>query len=88
MLKALYSSARISVDINDSSINVNRGVLQGSILSPFLFNLYINDLIEKIKEVAYEVLAYADDIAILCSCEKEINLEIDVVDGQKKTNLF
>jgi len=38
--------------------------------------------------VAYEVLAYADDIAILCSCEKEINLEIDVVDGQKKTNLF
>ena len=39
VLKALYSSARISVDINDSSINVNRGVLQGSILSPFLFNL-------------------------------------------------
>ena len=88
MLKALYSSARISVDINDSSINVNRGVLQGSILSPFLFNLYINDLIEKIKKVAFEVLAYADDIAIQCSCEKEINLEIDVVDGQKKTNLF
>jgi hypothetical protein len=43
VLKALYSSARISVDINDSSINVNRGVLQGSILSPFLFNLYINE---------------------------------------------
>ena len=41
VLKALYSSARISVDINDSSINV-RGVLQGSILSLFLFNLYIN----------------------------------------------
>ena len=88
MLKALYSSARISININDSSINVNRGVLQGSILSPFLFNLYINDLIEKIKKVAFEVLAYADDIAILCSCEKEINLVIDVVDGQKKTNLF
>ncbi len=88
VLKALYSSARISVDINDSSINVNRGVLQGSILSPFLFNLYINDLIEKIKKVAFEVLAYADDIAILCSCEKEINLVIDVVDRQKKTNLF
>ena len=65
VLKALYSRARISVDINDSSINVNnRGVLQGSILSPFLFNLYINDLIEEIKKVAFEVLAYVDDIAI------------------------
>ena len=86
VLKALYSSARISVDINDSSINVNRGVLQGSILSPFLFNLYINDLVEKIKKVAFEVLAYADDIAILCSCEKEINLVIDVVERWVEEN--
>ena len=86
VLKALYSSARISVDINDSSINVNRGVLQGSILSPFLFNLYINDLIEEIKKVVFEVLAYADDIAILCSCEREINLVIDVVERWTEEN--
>ena len=85
VLKALYSSARISVDINDSSINV-RGVLQGSILSLFLFNLYINDLIEEIKKVAFEVLAYADDIAILCSCEREINLVIDVVERWAEEN--
>ena len=86
ILKALYSSARISVDINDSSINVNRGVLQGSILSPFLFNLYINYLIEEIKKVAFEVLAYDDDIAILCSCEREINLVIDVVERWAEEN--
>ena len=86
VLKALYSSARISVDINDRSINVNRGVLQGSILSPFLFNLYINDLNEEIKKVAFEVLAYADDIAILCSYEREINLVIDVVERWTEEN--
>ena len=57
-------------------------------ISPFLFNLYINDLIEKIKKVAFEVLAYADDIAILCSCEKEINLLIDVVERWAEENKF
>ena len=34
VLKALYSSTRISVDINDSSINVNREILQGGISFP------------------------------------------------------
>ena len=86
ILKALYSSARISLDIKDKSINVNRGVLQGSILSPFLFNLYINDLIAELKNVAFEVLAYADDIAIICSCEKEINLAINTVERWTKEN--
>ena len=69
VLKALYLSKRISVDFKDS-INVNRGVLIGSILSPFLFNLYINDLIEEIKKVAFEVLSFGDDIDIVCSCKK------------------
>ena len=32
VLKALYSSVKITFDINDISINNNRGILQGSIL--------------------------------------------------------
>ena len=42
----------LSVEIKDKSINVNRGVLQGSIVSPFLFNLYNNDLIAELKNEA------------------------------------
>ena len=31
-----------------------------------LFNLYINDLIKELNENSYEILAYADDLCILC----------------------
>ena len=41
------------------------GVLQGSLISPLLFDLYINDLIIELNKNAYEILAYADDLAII-----------------------
>ena len=37
-VRVIYSSARI-LNTLQSHINVNRGVLQGSILSPWLFNI-------------------------------------------------
>ena len=39
--------------------------MQGSGLSPFLFNLYIDDLIEEISKYCL-CLGYADDIIIIC----------------------
>jgi len=32
------------------------------------------------------VIAYADNIAIICSCEKEINLDINTVERLSKEN--
>ncbi|KMQ89380.1 pol-like protein [Lasius niger] len=49
----------------------NRGLPQGSILSPILFNLYLS-LIETSLPVTIKVLIYTDDIAIYCTHE---NLE-------------
>ena len=62
--------------------SINRGVRQGGILSPLLFKLYINDLINCITSLdmgcrfdvsRVNLIAYADDIVLLA--ENSANLE-------------
>jgi hypothetical protein len=80
-LKSLYSNVECSVRLNgklSTWFNVNAGLRQGCILSPGLFNLYINDLACKIKSLNKGVklqnenislFMYADDIVLIS--EKE-----------------
>ena len=63
-IKLLYSKVKLKISNNNICINVNNGVLQGSLISPMLFNL--NDLIKELNQNSYEILAYADDLCILC----------------------
>ena len=60
----LYLRAKLKISNNKECINVNNGVLQGSLISPMLFDLYINDLINELDDNSFEVLAYADDLCV------------------------
>ena len=40
-IKIIYSNEKIKISSNDDYININNGVLQGSLLSQILFNIYI-----------------------------------------------
>ncbi len=67
---------------------VNIGLKQGFVLSPSLFNLYINEQIKEIKassigvDVEMEkvvILVYADDIVILAKNEQDLQKLLDII---------
>ncbi len=71
---------------------VDTGLKQGCILSPQLFNLYINDLIRELKAAPIGVkagdtlvtcLAYADDIVICAKNEKDLQ-ELTNILGKRR----
>ena len=75
-LEALYANYRIR--IGDGIIKYNREAAQGSILSPALFDIYIEDLVDKVTRkvgLSFEdILLYADDILIICQTQSQISL--------------
>ena len=97
-IKALYTNTYSRIKINNEltgPLKIDRGVKQGCTLSPTLFNIYINDLIDCLKqesnglrfgECNITALLYADDLVILGDSPSTLQKLLDALDDWCKHN--
>ena len=97
-IKSLYSNVMSCVRVNGFKtdwFDVNCGLRQGCILSPLLFNLFINDLSLYLKSFGVGVsiddeliciMLYADDIVIMAESAEELQILLTALNNWCEAN--
>ena len=89
----MYSNTKLHIktsnDFMSQSLQVEKGVKQGCVLSPTLFNIFINDLKDYLDKVNMEPpilnstpinsLFYADDLVLISTSKKGLQLGLDTL---------
>ena len=63
---------KLGIDLS-GKITIDYGVLQGTVLGPLIFLLYVNDFSEKL-EGENGVVQFADDTSVICKFERNENI--------------
>ena len=94
-----YCGAQSHIDINgvmSDPFPVRVGVSQGDVISPFLFNIMVDTLLQKLRasglglkfgDAFLAALAYADDL-VLCGTREEIKKYTEILDEWCEENHF
>jgi hypothetical protein len=85
----MYRNQNVHVrfkNVNSSSWTIGNGARQGSVISPLLFSLYINNVIKTIANYANQcklglnvmnILAYADDLTLIAATASDLQILIN-----------
>ena len=85
----LYSTSKARarvLDMLSDEFSINRGEIQGCPLSPFLFNLFINDILNKCEKYGVSIGPkrccgglFADDIILIAPSQKNLQKMLSLV---------
>ncbi len=80
LLRAIY--ARNTIELGAESFKPNVGVAQGSIISPYLFNIYSEELLLSLEQEGWrtqELYGFADDHLILNGTPRQLKMAIRLI---------
>jgi len=91
VIKGIYSSMTAAVSVNGyitTWFAMECGIRQGDTLAPTIFNIYINDLVDKIKElkcgltlgdVDISIIVFADDVLLITDTPAKLQTMLDSI---------
>jgi hypothetical protein len=78
LLSDMYSKISITID-GKNFIRTSRGLLQGSTMSPLLFDIYVDSLIRRLEEGGTMVRAFADDLVFVLDNSEKLDDKLRTV---------
>ncbi len=71
---------RAEVYDGESLRMLDKGLPQGSVISPILANLFLDELDEEIMECGFKIVRYSDDFIILCKSREKAEAAMQLTD--------
>lgn len=86
ILSLIESYLKVEIDDAGTRLKPSKGTPQGTVISPLLANLYLNDLDWQMLEKGLTMIRYADDFVVLCDRAEETNHALSFIENWCETH--